>query len=115
MRRYAFAAIVARFADYFANAIKRPVAGAKVGQSEALPPVTVSTPPGSPGYDALEYLAGFKMIRPDLPLLKPDIAPLTGTELSRALAEPATGATDRLTELVPDDAGPVGSDPKKRD
>lgn len=105
VRRYAFAAILTRFADYLANSARRPAAGAKVGQSEALSPVTLSVSPDSPAYSALKYLAENRMVKPGSPLLKPDNSALAGRELSSALAELATGVTDRLTEVGKDADG----------
>jgi hypothetical protein len=112
VRRYAFAAILARFGDYVANALPRPAATAKVGQSEVLSAVTVTLSSKSPAFESVTYLAHNRMIKPGSPLLKPtDTAPLLGADLSRALAELATGVSDKLTDLgknpdgsTPDDA-----------
>jgi len=114
VRRYAFAAIVTRFGDYVTNGAKRPAPNTKTGQSEAIPPVSVTFPHGSPAYDALKYLADNRMIRPGSPLLKPDSSPLLGADLSRALADLATGINDRFTELgIDDDAAPAKPQQKR--
>lgn len=115
VRRYAFTFILVRFADYVANAVPRPVAGANVGKSEALPDVTISTPQSSPAYNALTYLARSHMIKPDSVLLKPDGTALTGRDLSHALAELAAGVNDRLTDIGKSGAGtPAGATTPKR-
>jgi hypothetical protein len=99
VRRYAFAAILARFGDYVANALARPVTGANVGKSEVLPDVSVKISSKSPAYGALTYLAHNRMIKPDSVLLTPDSSAVMGADLSRALAELAAGISDRLTDV----------------
>ena len=99
VRRYAFAAILTRFADYFTNAIKRPGPDAKVGLSVVFHDVKVDLPKASPGYDAVSYLAKNHMVKAGSPLLKPGPSPLLGVELSRALSELAAGANNMLTDL----------------
>jgi len=100
VRRYTLAAVLERMADYVEVALKRPAPSAPVGKSEAIPPVPASRMPAGPSLEALKYLARYRMIQPDSPLLKPDGAPLTGAELSRAIAEFATGVNDRLTDVT---------------
>lgn len=99
VRRYVFAAILARFADYVANGLPRPAAGTNVGQSVAISTVDLKLPESSPGYPALSFLAHNRMITAGSALMKPDATPLQGGDLSRALAELAVGLNDRLTDL----------------
>lgn len=113
VRRYTFAVITARFGDYVANALKRPAEGANVGKSEVLPTVTPKVAPSNPAYDAMKYLADNHMIKPGSPLLKADAAPLLGGELSRALAELATGTTDKFVEPVKDTDNPTPNGAQK--
>lgn len=103
--RYALAVILARFGDYAANGLSRPAAkGKNVGKSEAIPPkATVTVPRANPAYDSLVYLTNRRMLWPDSPLLKADDHTVTGAELSRALAQMATGLIDIRTELAPDE------------
>ena len=100
VRRYAFAAMLTRFGDYVAKGLPRPVAGAALGKSEVLPEVPVKLSPQSPAYESLTYLARNRMIKPASVLLNADSAALSGSELSRALAELATGVTEKLTDLA---------------
>jgi len=107
VRRYAFAVILIRFGDYVANALPRPTSGANVGKSVVLPNVSVKVSSKSPAYGTLTYLAQNRMITPDSMLLKADNSPLLGSELSRALAELATGVNDRLTDIGKSEDGSV--------
>jgi hypothetical protein len=110
VRRYAFAAIVTRFADYFSNAIKRPTPDAKVGQSVVFAEVPVQLPQTSPGYDSVKYLAANHMMKAGSPLLKPNASPILGAELSRALREMAAGANNMMTDLGKDADGSTNDD-----
>jgi hypothetical protein len=107
VRRYTFAVILTRFGDYVSNAVPRPANGANVGKSEILPNVSVKVSSKSPAYGTLMYLASNRMITPDSVLLKADNAPLLGGDLSRALAEVATGVNDRLTDIGKSEDGSV--------
>ncbi len=111
VRRYAFAVIVTRMGDFVANGIAHHTSADGIGKSEVLPDVTVTLPTTSPGFAAVTYLAHNRMVKPGSPLLKADDGIVLGGDLSRALAELATGVTDRLTDLgknadgsTPDDA-----------
>jgi len=105
VRRYAFAAMLARFADYAANGLPRPVADAKVGMSTVLPKVTVSVSKTDPAYDALTYLIRNRMVRNNSPLFKTNASALTGGDLGQAFAQFAYGITDRVTEVGKDAEG----------
>jgi hypothetical protein len=116
LRRYTLAAILARFAEYVTNGLPRPKPGSKTGQSETLQTAQVTAARTHPAYDSLVYLAHNRMIQPGSPLLKPDNNPITGGEMSRALAEFAAGLNDRLTDLgkSPDSSTPDETDHKPK-
>ena len=106
VRRYALAAILSRFADYYVKSIKKPAAGTKeLGKSEVLKSVTVALEKSDPAYEAVSFLARYRMIQPGSPLLKPGDQPVTGLEMSRLLKDLALGMIDQDSELGLDENG----------
>jgi len=99
--RYELSSVLSRFGNYFAHAVTRPKPGSTdVGRS-AIPPKGVSpgVPTTHPAYTALKFLTDNRMIHADSPLLHADTTFVKASELSLALAEMASGLTDKLTEL----------------
>lgn len=105
--RYTMAMVLSRFGNYLKNALNRPKAGAKdLAKSRVLPtPPRITVPASHPAYASLTYLAGKRMIQPGSPLLKADNQPVQSAELSRALAEMATGLTNQWSELGQEEDG----------
>lgn len=68
--------------------------------SEAIPkrPSLKSVPRNSPAYRELEYLASRRMVWENSPLLKPGTQPVTGEQLSIALAQMIAGLNGRVTD-----------------
>jgi hypothetical protein len=105
--RYTLAVVLSRLGNYLIHGLPRPGPNGKdLGQSVVLPEsVRITVPATDPAYASLEYLAKKKMIGPGSPMLKPNNQPVRSTELSRALAEMATGLTNLWTELGKDERG----------
>ncbi len=99
--KYAFAVMLARMADFVANGLPRPPAGADdLARSVILPPVTtLKIPVADPAYSALVFLTRGRMAGPDSPLLRPDAHDITAAEMGKALAQLAFGLNDRATPL----------------
>jgi hypothetical protein len=107
LTRYTFAVVLSRFGNYLLNGVPRPRPNSKdLSKSSVLPEVPrITLPATDPAYASLDYLAKKRMIWPGSPLLKPDNKPVQGTEVSRALAEIATGLTNLWTDLGKDENG----------
>jgi len=116
--RYICAKVLAQSADYLANGLSRPPAGAMdLGKSDILPKkVNVTIARTNPAYDALTYLAAHRMLSPKSPILTPEQRPIRGAELALAVHDMLLGAADALTPLGHDANGSTRDDafhPKK--
>ncbi len=105
--RYILASALVRMGDYVQNGVERAPAGTKdTNRSEALPPTAkVSISSNNPAYKSVVYLASRHELWPGSPLLKADNTPITGAQLSIALAQMASGLNNRLTSLDKDANG----------
>ncbi|NLI01305.1 MAG: S-layer homology domain-containing protein [Chthonomonadales bacterium] len=97
--RYHLAATLARMMPIaLAGLPDKPAA--RPFDSEAIPqrPSLKGVPRTSPVYRELEYLAARRMVWEGSPLLKPGTQPVTGSQLSTALAQMIAGLSGVLTD-----------------
>ncbi len=111
--RYRLAAVITRIAPMAMAGLPRKPAK-KPYDSDAIPkpPSLKGVSPSSPAYRELQYLAARRMVWSGSVLLKPGTQPVTGAEVSTALAQMISGLSGRQTD-EPEET-PVLSRPQVR-
>ncbi len=110
--RYDLAAAISRLASLAARGLPRDT-GKAYFLSEALPPrSTVRVPKSDPAYSAIAFLAANRMAFPPSVLLAPSNQPVTGAQVSLALAQMIAGLNDRLTD-EPQDREEIAPPPSR--
>ena len=104
--RYAFAAIISRYADFYVRGIKRPSPQSKaLGKSVLIPVVKIPSDTSNPAFVSLDYLAKRHLIQPGSPLLNPSARTISGIEMSHIIRDLALGMVDQDTNLGLDEFG----------